>query len=324
MTISWLSLFWLFFFYSFIGWCIEVCSAAVQHRKFVNRGFVAGPLCPIYGFGAMLFEIFLPELTEYPFFLFLGGFVLSSLLEYSTGMFFEKVYKKKLWDYSRFRYNVGGYICLPFSLLWGALSVVTVMFADPLLCGLFDRIPHLLSVILLLVLGGLLLLDTIGSALSTISLQLQAKHRADYALEKQTARLDQITEGLGQTSRFLENALTRHMQKRLQKSYPSISLDALVKARAEHKKATGFAEGCCFYKLFSLFFIGAFLGDITETIFCRITAGVWMSRSSVIYGPFSIVWGLGCAFLTLLLYRYRNKSDGSIFLAGTLLGGAYE
>ena len=148
MTISWLSLFWLFFFYSFIGWCIEVCSAAVQHRKFVNRGFVAGPLCPIYGFGAMLFEIFLPELTEYPFFLFLGGFVLSSLLEYSTGMFFEKVYKKKLWDYSRFRYNVGGYICLPFSLLWGALSVVTVMFADPLLCGLFDRIPHLLSVIL--------------------------------------------------------------------------------------------------------------------------------------------------------------------------------
>ena len=77
-------------------------------------------------------------------------------------------------------------------------------------------------------------------------------------------------------------------------------------------------------KLVWLFFIGCLLGDITETIFCRITAGVWMSRSSVIYGPFSIVWGLGCAFLTLLLYRYRNKSDGSIFLAGTLLGGAYE
>ena len=96
MTISWLSLFWLFFFYSFIGWCIEVCSAAVQHRKFVNRGFVAGPLCPIYGFGAMLFEIFLPELTEYPFFLFLGGFVLSSLLEYSTGLFFEKVYNEDI------------------------------------------------------------------------------------------------------------------------------------------------------------------------------------------------------------------------------------
>lgn len=117
------------------------------------------------------------SLTADPFFLFLGGFVLSSLLEYFTGMFFEKVYKKKLWDYSRFRYNIGGYICLPFSLLRGALSVVTVMFADPLLCGMFDRIPHLLSVILLLVLGELLLLDAIGSAPSTVSLQVQAKER---------------------------------------------------------------------------------------------------------------------------------------------------
>ena len=324
MTITWLSLFWLFFFYSFIGWCIEVCAAAVQHRKFVNRGFVAGPLCPIYGFGAILFEIFLPELTEDPFFLFLGGFVLASLLEYFTGMFFEKVYKKKLWDYSRFRYNVGGYICLPFSLLWGALSVVTVMFADPLLCGLFDRIPHLLSVVLLLVLGGLLLLDAVGSALSTLSLQVQAKHRVEASLEKQTARLDQITEGLGQTSRFLENALTRHIQKRLQKSYPSISLDALVKAREEHKKSTVFAEGCCFYKLFSLFFIGALLGDITETIFCRITAGVWMSRSSVVWGDFSIVWGLAIAAVTALLYKYRNRSQQFLFWMGTFLGGAYE
>lgn len=253
MTITWLYLFWLFFFYSFIGWCIEVCAAAVQHRKFVNRGFVAGPLCPIYGFGAILFEIFLPELTEDPFFLFLGGFVLASLLEYSTGMFFEKVYKKKLWDYSRFRYNVGGYICLPFSLLWGALSVVTVMFADPLLCGLFDRIPHLLSVVLLLVLGSLLLLDAVGSALSTLSLQVQAKHRVEASLEKQSARLDQITEGLGQTSRFLENALTRHIQKRLQKSYPSISLDALVKARAEHKKSTILLRAAAFTNCFPSF-----------------------------------------------------------------------
>lgn len=111
------------------------------------------------------------------------------------------------------------------------------------------------------------------------------------------------------------------MQKRLQKSYPSISLDALVKARAEHKKPLFSPRVVAFINCFPLFH-RCLLGDITETIFCRITAGVWMSRSSVIYGPFSIVWGLGCAFLTLLLYRYRNKSDGSIFLAGTLLGGA--
>lgn len=70
--------------------------------------------------------------------------------------------------------------------------------------------------------------------------------------------------------------------------------------------------------------IGAFLGDIVETIFCRITAGVWMSRSSVVWGPFSIVWGLAIAAATLLLYKYKDRSDAFIFAAGTFLGGAYE
>ena len=77
--------------------------------------------------------------------------------------------------------------------------------------------------------------------------------------------------------------------------------------------------GCSFYKLVLLFIIGAFLGDITETIFCRITMGRWISRSSVVYGPFSIVWGLGCVLLTMILYQYRNRSDSFIFMMGTLL-----
>ena len=66
------------------------------------------------------------------------------------------------------------------------------------------------------------------------------------------------------------------------------------------------------------------MGDLTETVYCRITSGVWMSRSSVVYGPFSIVWGLGCAFLTALLYKYKDKNDRYIFVYGTVLGGAYE
>ena len=73
-----------------------------------------------------------------------------------------------------------------------------------------------------------------------------------------------------------------------------------------------------------LFLIGAFLGDITETIYCRITAGIWMSRSSVVWGPFSIVWGLAIAAATLLLHHYRDRSDTFLFLAGTFPGGAYE
>ena len=115
-------------------------------------------------------------------------------------------------------------------------------------------------------------------------------------------------------------------------AYPNLSLEqilkqqkeALERERKENEASLVFAKGCSVYKLISLFFIGAFLGDIIETIFCYVTAGVLMSRSSVVYGPFSIVWGLGCVLLTAFLYPYRQKSDSCIFIAGTVLGGAYE
>ena len=85
-----------------------------------------------------------------------------------------------------------------------------------------------------------------------------------------------------------------------------------------------FAWGCSFYKILWLFVIGAFLGDLVETVFCRVTAGVWMSRSSVVWGPFSLVWGIAIAAATLLLHKYRDRSDRFVFIAGTCLGGAYE
>lgn len=127
--------------------------------------------------------------------------------------------------------------------------------------------------------------------------------------------MDQIVEGLGRTSKLLENTMTRKLQARMIKAYPNL---------VKEDKEEVFAAGCGFYKLVSLFFIGAFLGDVTETIFCRFTMGRWMSRSSVVFGPFSIVWGLGCAILTWILYRYREQSDRRLFLCGTILGGAYE
>ena len=141
MIYSLSDLIWLFFIYSLAGWCIEVCYAAFRRRKFINRGFVNSPLCPIYGFGAVLFALFLPELINSPFFLFLGGMLLASVLEYSTGMLMEKIFHKKLWDYSEIRYNIGGYVCLRYALLWGLLAVLTICFVNPALCSLLRGIP---------------------------------------------------------------------------------------------------------------------------------------------------------------------------------------
>lgn len=110
-----------------------------------------------------------------------------------------------------------------------------------------------------------------------------------------------------------------HVERRMAKAHP-----ALTFVRPKRQQTDTFAAGCSPYKIILLFFIGAFLGDITETIFCRVTGGEWMSRSSVVWGPFSIVWGLAIALVTQLLYRYKDKPASWLFVTGTLLGGAYE
>ncbi len=308
---------WLFFLYSFLGWCVEVCWAAIHRKQFVNRGFVNSPLCPIYGFGSTLFAVFLPELAARPFFLFLGGLLMATMLEYSTGMLMEKIFRKKLWSYSHIKYNLSGYVCARYSLLWGALAVLTMRFANPFLCRIFHMVPWPVTLVVQWVMAGLLFVDFLTTAMAVLGMKITARNLA------------LLSEGMQQTSRLLENTLTARIQRRMEKSFPSIDKTTLAedlkrKETEADSRKTVFAQGCSFYKLVCLFFIGSFLGDLTETVFCRLTMGVWMSRSSVVYGPFSIVWGLACALLTLFLYRYRNKSDRHIFLAGTLLGGAYE
>lgn len=117
----------------------------------------------------------------------------------------------------------------------------------------------------------------------------------------------------------LSRKIYSYIDRRLKKAYPETK-----KVEISEKSNTVFAEGCCFYKIVWLFLIGSFIGDITETIFCRITAGTWMSRSSVVWGAFSIVWGFAIAMATILLHKYRDKPDRTLFFAGTFLGGAYE
>lgn len=303
MVYSFYQLLWLYMIYSFIGWCGEVVVAAVKRHRFVNRGAVSGPFCPIYGLGAAVVAVFFPELKGNPLFLFLGGMVVNTFVEYVTGRIMEMSLHKKWWDYSDQKFNLGGYVCLKTSVLWGICTVLMIYVLNPVFTGLVGLIPKLWGEIILWVLFGLLIVEFIGTVIAV------------WGLKKKNGRIDQIREGLGRTSKLLENTMTRRLQARMIKAYPNLE---------KEEKEDVFASGCGFYKLACLFFIGAFLGDITETVFCRFSMGRWMSRSSVVFGPFSIVWGLGCAMLTWILYRYREQSDRRLFLCGTILGGAYE
>ena len=282
MLFSFYEICWFFFIYSFLGWCGEVCLAAIYRKKFVNRGVVNSPLCPIYGTGAVAFTIFLPDLKGDLFFLFLGGMILASFIEFATGALLEKVFHRKWWDYSGIRFNFEGYICLRYSALWGIFAVLLILFVNPFLASLIALLPRTVGIIVLWGLGGCLVLDGLGTALTIRGMQ---KNMEAFKGLEEMARL----------SKLLENAITRRISRHMDVAFPTLDMKSLKTQKRETTSEKVFAQGCSAYKLISLFFLGAFLGDVTETIFCLITTGRLMSRSSVVYGPFSIVWGLGCS-----------------------------
>lgn len=131
----------LFFIYACLGWCAEVAFAACKRGRFVNRGFLNGPLCPIYGFGLLTVVLLLrPYQGNLPL-LFLGSFILTSLLELVTGFVLEKLFHTRWWDYTGMPLNIGGYVCLLFSLIWGAACVVILKWVHAPVYALVRRLP---------------------------------------------------------------------------------------------------------------------------------------------------------------------------------------
>lgn len=138
----------LFFVYAFLGWCGEVAFAACKNGRFVNRGFLNGPVCPIYGFGVLIVALALEPWQDNVWMLYVGSAVLTTLLELVTGWALEKLFHTKWWDYSKMPLNIGGYVCLLFSFIWGAACVVILKWVHAPLYALVQRLPRLLSYIL--------------------------------------------------------------------------------------------------------------------------------------------------------------------------------
>ncbi len=120
-----------FFIYSFLGWVMETCYASILDRKFVNRGFVNGPVCTIYGVGALSVYFILKPFENSILILFILGIIVPSILEYFTGWLMEVIFKTTWWDYSNYRFNIKGRICLYNSILWGLLTVALFQVMQP-------------------------------------------------------------------------------------------------------------------------------------------------------------------------------------------------
>ena len=134
-----------FFIYSFIGWVWECCFVSVRKRRWVNRGFMYGPMLPIYGFGALAVLISTIRVRDSIPLIFLFGMVGATLLEYVTGAVMERLVNVKYWDYSNQKFNLNGYICLTSSLGWGLFSVLLVKFVHVPIEGAVLKIPTIIA-----------------------------------------------------------------------------------------------------------------------------------------------------------------------------------
>lgn len=149
LNFNYYNLILFFAFYSFAGWCVEVLYYFKNEHRFVNRGFLFGPFCPIYGCGAVSLVVFLDNYKNNIFILFVLAVLLTSVLEYFTGLILEKLFKTKWWDYTDDPFNIHGRVCLLYSLMWGVGEVIIIRIIHPILNNIVMNIPSLLGDILL-------------------------------------------------------------------------------------------------------------------------------------------------------------------------------
>ena len=185
LGMSYYQIFSYFIIYSFIGWCVEVVFHAVRYGRVVNRGFLNGPVCPVYGFGVILvFGVlniiatsFSPTggVASIPIpILYVLGLLLTSFVEFMGGFLLDKFFHARWWDYRNEKFNIGGYVCLKFSLIWGAGIVLIVRILHPMLIEQnLSRFPEQIGRWILVVMYAAYVTDVIVSALTMMKLNQQ-------------------------------------------------------------------------------------------------------------------------------------------------------
>lgn len=155
--------FLLFFSYAVIGWIVEVVTKLFELKKFINRGFLIGPYCPIYGCGGLLITLLLQGYEDRPLLLLFFSLIICSVLEYSTSFIMEKLFNARWWDYSETSLNINGRICVDTMAAFGVLGMVMIYAVNPVLFKAFNAIPDNTLTIITIVLAIIFVLDIVLS-----------------------------------------------------------------------------------------------------------------------------------------------------------------
>ena len=158
-----------FILFSFVGWLCETVFCSIAQKKFVYRGFLSGPICPVYGFGGLIVVYLLAPFRENILLLFLMGMLATTVLEYLTSYILELAFQTRWWDYSERKFNLNGRVCLPFSLMFGVLSVLGVKLIYPVATLLIAMIPEAGKPIIALIFVTIFMADFILTVYGLLS-----------------------------------------------------------------------------------------------------------------------------------------------------------
>lgn len=167
------NLFLYFVLYSFMGWVMETCYCSILERRLVPRGFLYGPVCPIYGGGVTLMILFFTPLKKNLVLFYIVAVVVMTSWEYLVGWMLEVTTHVKYWDYSQYRFNLKGRVCLWVALTWGVLSYIVIFFIHPPIQSRVQDLPMWLEFMLC---GAFLALLAVDATLTIRNLVLVALH----------------------------------------------------------------------------------------------------------------------------------------------------
>ncbi len=301
LTYSYWDLAFYFILYSFVGWAAEMCYTSVRSRHIINIGFLNLPFTLPYGIASVLLLVILPTMPNNLLLQYIATVVVCGIVWILTEQFVKNIgHHNKFTHKHRIVFETNR--AMVFTVLLAIFGLIGYLLLHPLIYTAVLLLPRLLIKITVIVWIVAIALD-FATVLYTIKTnqQVQRSERAKTTTLRLVERMN--------------NAIWR----RLQKSYPGVEqIGDGVKRRCV------FADGICFDKLVWVFLISSFLGALIELCFCYMKGAGWMSRSSLLYGQFSVVWGFGAVVLTVALQRLQNKRIWMLFLAGFVIGGTYE
>lgn len=266
MNINLIELTIYFIIYSFLGWVMESIVRSICEKKIINTGFLRGPFCPIYGIGATIMFLFLESFAQQPILLFFISIIILTIWEYAVGVFLEKAFHTKYWDYSDHKINFQGRICLTNSLYWGILGVLFVKYIHPFVQQLVEKIDGNLLNYVMAILFTIFIVDTITTIIHVknikatlenierINKEIKEKLKEIRALRKEKGEKITTTDNVQQMVEKLKKKRDKtivHLYRnvnRLKKAFPAINTNEITqilsqkielrKKRVKNKKKT--------------------------------------------------------------------------------------